>query len=109
MKYNVGDKVRVKSKEWWDSQPKNERGSVKCGGDNFTKEMTCMCGKTVEIKKVLPEVGKYLINEFYYQWTAEMFEGNEGIDETPRMFFAPIPTLKNDDKPSDDIIYGATF
>lgn len=109
MKYNVGDKVVVKSKEWWNSRPKNERGSVECGGDNFTKEMTCMCGKTVEIKETLPVVGKYFIKEFYYQWTADMFEGNEGIDETPRIYFFPVPTTKNDDNPADDIIYGTTF
>ena len=52
MKYNVGDKVRIKSKEWWDKQPKNESGDVDCGADTFTDMMTVLCGKVVEISDI---------------------------------------------------------
>lgn len=72
MKYKVGDKVRIKSKEWWDAQPKNEHGDVRCGSDTFTDTMICMCGKVVEITDVLEDT--YFIKEYDYNWTDEMFD-----------------------------------
>ena len=72
MKYKVGDKVRIKSKEWWDAQPKNEHGNVRCGSDTFTDTMICMCGKVVEITDVLEDT--YFIKEYGYNWTDEMFD-----------------------------------
>lgn len=72
MKYKVGDKVRIKSKEWWDAQPKNESGSVECGADTFTDMMVYMCGKVVEISDVLDDT--YLIKEYGFTWTDEMFD-----------------------------------
>lgn len=72
MKYKVGDKVRIKSKEWWDAQPKNESGSVKCGADTFNEFMASMCGKVVEISDVSEDT--YFIKEYGYNWTDEMFE-----------------------------------
>lgn len=72
MKHKVGDKVRIKSKEWWDAQPKNEEGDVRCGSDTFTDTMTCMCGKVVEISDVSEDT--YFIKEYEYNWTDEMFD-----------------------------------
>lgn len=72
MKYKVGDKVRIKSKEWWDAQPKNVDGSVECGADTFTDVMTCLCGKIVEISGIFGDV--YSINEYGLNWTDEMFD-----------------------------------
>lgn len=72
MKYKVGDKVRVKSKEWWDAQPKNASGSVECGADTFNDFMTSMCGKVVEITDVLEDT--YFIKEYGLNWTDEMFD-----------------------------------
>lgn len=72
MKYKVGDKVRIKSKEWWDAQPKNGSGSVICGAETFNKSMAFMCGKVVEISDVSEET--YFIKEYGYNWTDEMFD-----------------------------------
>lgn len=80
MKYKVGDKVRIKSKEWWDAQPKNVEGSVDCGSDTFTKVMIPMCGKVCEISEVF-ESG-YAIKKSVFNWTDEMFEGLAS-DEKP--------------------------
>lgn len=75
MKHKVGDKVRIKSKEWWDAQPKDEYGSVECGKDTFTDYMTCMCGKIVEIKDILDtSCDLYSIKEHWANWTDEMFD-----------------------------------
>lgn len=72
MKYKVGDKVRVKSREWWDAQPKDETGGVNCGADYFTDIMVDMCGKVVEILDILDDT--YLIKGSWMNWTDEMFE-----------------------------------
>lgn len=72
MKYKVGDKVRVKSKEWWNSHTKNEYGEVECGDVWFTSRMTYMCGSIVEIEKVL--VDRYHIRDSIYRFTDEMLE-----------------------------------
>lgn len=72
MKYKVGDKVRIKSKEWWDAQPKDEHGNVCCGNDIFIKAMTEVCGRNATISEC--NKGFYYISEFGYKWTDEMFE-----------------------------------
>ena len=63
MKYKIGDKVRIKSKEWWNAQPKNMYGSVDCGAETFTELMTDMCGKIVEIRSILEDAEKPHISE----------------------------------------------
>lgn len=72
MKHKVGDKVRVKSKEWWNAQPKNEGGSVECGAETFNEFMASMCGKVVEISGVSKDT--YFIKEYGFFWTDEMFD-----------------------------------
>lgn len=74
MKHKVGDKVRIKSKEWWNAQSKNASGSVDCGAEMFTDMMTRMCGKVVEISDVLKDT--YFIKEYGLNWTDEMFEAS---------------------------------
>lgn len=84
MKHKVGDIVRIKSKEWWDAQPKNASGSVDCGAETFTDIMTIMCGKVVEISDVLKDT--YFIKGHGMNWTDEMFEDST-LDnaETPHI------------------------
>lgn len=84
MKYKVGDKVKVRSKEWWDAQPKNAYGNVKCGSEVFVEGMTYMCGKTVTISAIRSNT--YRIGDEAFYWTDEMFEGlvedsQKGISE----------------------------
>ena len=76
MKHKVGDRVRIKSRDWWDAQPKNNAGSVDCGEDNFTINMTCYCGQVATISSC--EDGFYFLNGIRHNWTDEMFE-----DEAP--------------------------
>lgn len=84
MKHKVGDKVRIKSKAWWNAQPKNTSGSVDCGADTFTELMTDMCGKIVEIRDILKDT--YFITGDHHNWTDEMFEDST-LDnaETPHI------------------------
>lgn len=72
MKHKVGDKVRIKSKEWWDAQPKDVDGDVTCNEECFTREMAEYCGKVATISHI--DDGAYNLKEFEYYWTDEMFD-----------------------------------
>ena len=48
MKYKVGDKVKIKSLEWYNTF-KDEHGVVDCGQWCFDKKMSRFCGKIVTI------------------------------------------------------------
>lgn len=80
MKYKNGDKVRVKSIEWYDKN-KEADGSVNLvdtndGDYNFVEPMSRYCGRIVTI------CGVDYVDRFYdivedegeYYWTDEMFE-----------------------------------
>ena len=79
MKYKVGDKVRIKSKEWFDAQVKNESEDILCP-DNwyFTIEMSEYCRKCATIVRKKYE-GYYDIDidDGVWCWTDEMFEDEE--------------------------------
>jgi hypothetical protein len=73
MKYKVGDKVRVKSLEWYNKN-KNNLETVKCSFDlHFIPEMVELCGCIVTIKAIYSRT--YKIKESEYSWTDDMFEG----------------------------------
>ncbi len=81
MKYKVGDKVRVKSLEWY-NENKNEYGSIDC--DNmvyFQEYMSKFCGSILTIKGVDIDLNAYVVKENICYWTDDMFEGlaEEGI------------------------------
>ena len=73
MKYKVGDKVRIKSKDWYE---KNKLGELNdytvCGRMAFTREMCELCGKVVTIRNVYDYY--YSIEESYWSFSDEMFE-----------------------------------
>lgn len=88
MKYKVGDKVRVKSLEWYNKN-RNEYGVIKAGGDCFVSDMSAWCDQVVEIREVFLDSKKYKIKEDSdYCWTDSMFEGlaEEAKPEQPQIF-----------------------
>lgn len=65
-KYNVGDKVRVRS---------DLKFGQKYGSDVFVRGMEVMLGKEAHIASIRDISGiKYTIHECSYNWTDEMFE-----------------------------------
>ena len=86
MKYKVGDKVKVKSLDWY-NQNKDEFGQVKCGGYIFPYPMTKHCGKTVTIRCINTKDCYYVIYEDdgYRSWTDEMIEGIVDIGPQDKM------------------------
>lgn len=77
MKHNVGDVVRIKSKEWYDENKKGS-DSFRCqSGFNFTSTMSDFCGLTFEI--IEERKSHYRLKGIGYCWTDEMFE--DSIEE----------------------------
>lgn len=72
MKYKVGDKVKIKSLDWYNDN-RDYNGNVECGFYYFIEEMTKYCGKILTI-------GDVYRNEYELQegenfiWTDEMFD-----------------------------------
>ena len=77
MKYKVGDKVKIKSLEWYNAN-KNSEGVVNFHNLLFFDElMSEFCGKVVTIDAYIPRGNYYEIEEDgkVNLWTDEMIEG----------------------------------
>ena len=80
MKYKPGDKVKIKSLDWYDAN-KDEDGWVMCDYIGFCKEMAKYCGTVLTIMTIgNQDIGskqKYFMHETDHPWgfTDEMIEG----------------------------------
>ena len=77
MKYKVGDKVRIKSLDWY-NENKDGGGIVVLSTHVFIPEMSEYCGTIVTIKDVFEDIDDnvvYYIEENDFDWTDEMIEG----------------------------------
>ena len=74
MKYKVGDKVLIKSIDWYNAN-KDEYGDVPCGDYDFVSLMSVFCGKILTIDVDL-EDETYLMKENTggFVFTSEMIE-----------------------------------
>lgn len=88
MNHKIGDKVKVKSIEWYNTLPKEYEliyGIREKGGyDHFVEDMSEYCGRIVEISEIV-EINKheyYRIKEDYeeFYWSDYMFE--EEVEES---------------------------
>ena len=83
MKYKPGDKVRIKSLDWYNKN-KDADGRVYCSYISFCKGMTKYCGKVLTIMTIgNQDIGskqKYFMHETELPWgfTDEMIEGLAG-------------------------------
>ena len=81
MKYKEGDKVRIKSLDWY-NENKDKGGDVPCGEYGFVSHMSVFCGKILTID-VDFEDGTYLMKEDTdrFVFADEMIEGlvEEGV------------------------------
>lgn len=87
MKYKVGDKVLIKSADWY-YKNRDEEDIVHCGSAGFVPSMTTFCGQIVTISSVYPLPGIYHIKEDggIYNWTDEMIEGIFAEENKPLTF-----------------------
>lgn len=75
MKYKVGNKVKVKSLEWYNNH-KNENGTIYCSELVFFKsDMSKFCGSILTIKD--KDAFSYEVEENRYYWADEMFEDED--------------------------------
>ena len=74
MKYKEGDKVLIKSLDWYNEAKKSLRGGVILKPYHFSQEMKGFCGRVLTIKSVRHD--HYEMEDCYsYRWTDEMIEG----------------------------------
>ena len=88
MKYNIGDKVKVKSLDWYNKN-KDEYGDIKCQDCQatdikchytiyFITLMSEYCGKIVTIYKILEDYSYSIIEDGQrFDWTDDMFEDDD--------------------------------
>ena len=74
MKYNVGDRVRIKNIDWY-NENKDKAGIIKFDYANFIPEMSRYCGEILTINQVVEERKQYHVSECAFVWTDEMIEG----------------------------------
>ena len=110
MKYKVGDKVKIKSLDWY-NENKDRYGHVNRNGISFTDCMKKHCGKVLTISKIFS--GGYYLKEddVCFNWTDEMIECK--IEEETKFGTAKNPLLiksnancltneRVDERPSDN-------
>ena len=82
MKYKVGDKVKIKSFDWY-NQNKDEDGFVRCGDRIFDDYMSVFCGSVVTICGIYSHCGYDVREDMQCRsWTDEMIECL--VDEEPQ-------------------------
>ena len=76
MSFNVGDKVKIKSLDWYKAN-KDKNGAVYCGDIPFIKSMSKYCGKELTIARV------FNFNTTTYEMREDMdkFDWNDGMIE----------------------------
>ena len=104
MKYNIGDKVRIKSLDWYNENKDPKHGFVYLGnGICFYSHMSKYCGKTMTISEIF---GCYYVmtEHGYDNWTDEMIE--ELVEEAtdPELKFEESMSLVEETtKPEDSM------
>lgn len=82
LKFKVGDKVKVKSLEWYNDN--NVNGVVSCNGFydfpvGFVKGMSHFCGEVLEITEICGN--HYRVEENNFAWVDSMFEDEQEKQE----------------------------
>ena len=80
----IGDKIRIKSKEWFDSQDKTIYGSIappKGQPCYFSPLMSKYCGEICTIKQIRSSPNTVKVNENIYNWDSWMFDIVESAHE----------------------------
>ena len=92
MKYKVGDKVRVKSIEWYEAMDKDDSGCIRYYNGTFIEKMKTCCGKEAVVEWVGKDYYSLDIDKgrwCWYGWTLEDgFEVKKDKDLIPNVLNA---------------------
>lgn len=77
LKYKVGDRVKVKSIQWFSENCNDDYNVVFANGWHFSKYMSNFCGKELIIEKIsyVTNQPHYMMKDNQFGWTDEMIEG----------------------------------
>ena len=97
LKYKVGDRVRIKSLDWYNKN-KNKTGDVPCGEYDFVSDMSVFCGKILTIDNDF-EDETYLMKEDNngFIFTIEMIEGLMEEENKPKFKVGDEVRIKGTD------------
>ena len=86
MKHKTGDKVKIKSYQWYNDN-KDSNGDVHGCNITFNSAMSMYCGKEMTIEEVHEEGQFYYLYEDIeaYIWTDDMFEGIADVEPQEKM------------------------
>ena len=101
MRYKPGDRVKVKSQDWYKSNM-NSICEVACGVTWFVPDMVVHCGNNVTIREVYGNYYRIIEDDGDYCWTDNMFEGladdenvSESIDNTADLLPKYVKTTRD--------------
>ena len=83
MKYSVGQKVKIRSLEWYRDNV-NRYGIIECGKYEFFEPMNEYCGKVVTIKRIDDDNYRIDTDKGAFCWTDEMIEGLAEDETKPK-------------------------
>ena len=77
MKYKVGDRVKVKSIQWFNENSDDNYNVVFANGWHFSEPMSIFCGKELIIERISHATNPphYIMKDNIFAWTDEMIEG----------------------------------
>lgn len=94
-KFKVGDKVRVKSKKWYDEN-KSKSGTVYTDGEPFVDDMAVYCGAIASIVSLDNENDYYIdIDNGAWIWNEDVFEDEPIKEESKPSFFTNLAEAIN--------------
>lgn len=102
MKYKIGDRVKIKSLDWY-NENKDILGNIECGDAIMNIKTSQFCGKIVTISNISDVTYTYKIQEDngQYFWTDEMIEGL--VEEEGK------ETSWKPSKEEMDVLYGLAY
>ncbi len=81
MKYKVGDKIKIKSIDWYNHQVKDKDDDIPINSVNyntyFTKKMSDYCSKEAEIVEVSDNCYTLDVDRGIFEWIDTMFEDTD--------------------------------
>ena len=99
MKYKVGDRVKIKSLDWYNENSNDDYNVVFADGWHFSKPMSIFCGKELIIENIshTTNLPHYMMKDNVFGWTDEMIEGLVEEENKPKFKVGDEVRIKGTD------------